>query len=163
MNGSSLPTRAARAANQLEGTIPPCLVESPALLELYLSSNRRLGGTLPAPPPGSRLMALAAGNAVGAGSWGGGEKGVGWQGWLAGGWTSAAAVATPRRRPFSTLPPSAHPPTQNLTGWLPDLRGAAQLQALRVQGNGLSGPLPALPGSIREANLEYNALTWVGC
>jgi Leucine-rich repeat (LRR) protein len=47
------------AANQLTGTVPPCLLASPPLQELYLGSNG-LEGQLPAPPPDSRLLIISA-------------------------------------------------------------------------------------------------------
>ena len=55
--------------------------------------------------------------------------------------------------------PPTHPTWQNLTGTVPDLSGAAELQAVRLQGNRLGGALPALPPAVREVNLEYNQLT----
>ncbi|KAL4426254.1 hypothetical protein ABPG77_009869 [Micractinium sp. CCAP 211/92] len=47
------------AANQLSGTIPPCVVQSATIQELYLGNNQ-LAGSLPAPVPGSRLLILSA-------------------------------------------------------------------------------------------------------
>jgi hypothetical protein len=50
---------AATAANQLKGSIPACLVQSPALQELYLAGND-LEGSLPQPPPESKLLIISA-------------------------------------------------------------------------------------------------------
>jgi hypothetical protein len=53
------------AANQIEGTIPPCLLASPTIQELYLSNNC-LTGSLPAPPADSKLLIISAHSMVGA-------------------------------------------------------------------------------------------------
>lgn len=50
---------AAVPANQLKGSIPACLVQSPALQELYLAGND-LEGSLPQPPPESKLLIISA-------------------------------------------------------------------------------------------------------
>ena len=49
---------------------------------------------------------------------------------------------------------------QSLTGPLPDVSALAQLQALQLQNNQLSGGLPALPATMRSLNVEYNKLRW---
>lgn len=60
------PHRPPFAANQLTGTVPPCLLASPPLQELYLGANA-LEGPLPAPPPQSRLLIISAFGMVGRG------------------------------------------------------------------------------------------------
>jgi hypothetical protein len=46
-----------------------------------------------------------------------------------------------------------------LSGDLPSFAAAGKLRALRLHGNGFSGPLPRLPGSIEEVRLSRNQLT----
>ena len=53
---------------------------------------------------------------------------------------------------------SAH--SMALAGRLPDFSGAAHLEALLLQGNQLTGALPALPHAMRNLNLQYNRLRW---
>lgn len=60
------PTLSLPAANQVEGSIPPCLVEAPTVQEIYLANNR-LSGTLPQPPASSRLLIISAHSNVGGG------------------------------------------------------------------------------------------------
>lgn len=64
-----------------------------------------------------------------------------------------AALTTTRR----TLRGRSHP-SQALSGALPDLFALLQLQALQLQGNRLTGPLPRLPPAIRHVDLEGNHL-----
>lgn len=52
------------AANQLSSAIPPCILESATIQELYLGNNQ-LTGPLPAPLPGSRLLIVSAHSNVG--------------------------------------------------------------------------------------------------
>lgn len=69
-------------------------------------------------------------------------------------------VAAQQRLASPTLPlPSSS--LQRLTGTIPDMSSLAQLQALQLQNNGLSGGLPPMPEAMRNLNLEYNRITWV--
>jgi hypothetical protein len=46
-----------------------------------------------------------------------------------------------------------------LSGELPSFSAARGLSVLRLEGNGLAGPLPGLPGSVQDVRLSQNRLS----
>ncbi|PRW05888.1 short-chain dehydrogenase isoform A [Chlorella sorokiniana] len=146
-------------ANQVQGTIPACLVEAPTMQELYLSNNR-LTGSLPAPPPGSPLMIISAHSMRLTGS-------IPDVSQLA----QLQALQLHNNGLTGGLPPmpeamrNLNVEYNRISGTIPDQWGGLEgWEVIRLRHNKLTGTLP--PGLARQEELElllvdHNQLTGV--